>query len=118
MASNLDDSNSSNMGKQKIGSLCTDQLVTLLKKKFISGPFIGSSIDSLRINRLITIEQGDKYWPILNLRAPEGNNEAVYVKEWVKSSCLALFKLLTNNMEEAILSIIDYQSAYNLFFKF
>ena len=119
MITNLDDSNSSNMGNQKIGSFYTDQLVTLLKKKFISGPFIESPIESLRVNSLFAIEQGDKYRPILNLSAPEGNsfNEAVSderMGKTVMSSPVQVAKKLYAIGQGAILSKIDHQSAYKL----
>ena len=119
MISELNDSNSTNMAKQKIGSFYTDQLVSLLKKKFISGPFIESPIENLRINSLFAIEQNDKYRPILNLSAPEGNsfNEAVSDERMGKifmSSPVQVAQKLFNLGQGAIMSKIDHQSAYKL----
>ena len=115
----LNDSNASNMGLQKIGSQYTDQLVTMIKKGYVSGPFLESPFPNARINSLFVVEQTDKYRPILNLSAPEGNsfNEAVIDDQMTKvimSSPALVAKKLYSIGKGAYLSKIDHQSAYKL----
>ncbi len=115
----LFDTNASNMGLQKIGSQFTDQLVTMIKKGYVSGPFLKSPFDNARINSLFVVEQTDKYRPILNLSAPEGNsfNEAIIDNKMTKvimSSPALVAKKLYSIGKGAYLSKIDHQSAYKL----
>ena len=62
------DSNASNMGLQKNCSKFTDQLVTMNKKGWVSGPFLESPYENLRINRLLVVEQTFK-----DMRDPQDN---------------------------------------------
>ena len=62
------DSNASNMGLQKIGSIFTDQLVTMIKKGYVSGPFSESTFENPRINSLFVVEQTFK-----DMRDPQDN---------------------------------------------
>ena len=53
----LYDVNSKSLLKPVVGALFTDQLVTLIKSKFVSGPFDHSPFENLRINSLFCVEQ-------------------------------------------------------------
>ena len=115
----LFDLNASNMINQKIGSYFTDQLVTMMKKGFVSGPFQHSPFENARINSLFVVEQTDKYRPILNLSSPIGNsfNEAIPDESMTKvvmSSAAIVAKKLYSIGKGAYLSKIDHQSAYKL----
>lgn len=121
LLSPLCDSNAKNMSQQKIGSFYTDQLVTMQKKKYISGPFSleDPPIENVRINSLFAVEQHDKYRPILNLSAPKGNsfNEAIpddKMEKVIMSSPVLVAKKLFMIGRGAFLSKIDHQSAYKL----
>lgn len=115
----LFDVNSSNMFKKQQGSFFTDQLVTMIKKGFVSGPFSEPPFDNLRVNSLFIIEQPDKYRPILNLSAPEGLsfNEAIddyRMTKVIMSSPVKVAKKLSHIGQGAFMSKIDHQSAYKL----
>ena len=53
----LYDPNSKSLFKPKVGSLFTDQLVSLVKKKYVSGPFAKKPFENLRINSMFCVEQ-------------------------------------------------------------
>lgn len=115
----LFDSNAKNMGLQTVGCQFTDQLVSMIKKGYVSGPFDQPPFENLRINSLFVVEQTDKYRPILNLSAPEGNsfNEAIIdnlMTKVVMSSPSLVAKKLYSIGKGAYLSKIDHQSAYKL----
>lgn len=115
----LFDSNAQNMGLQKVGCQFTDQLVTMIKKGYVSGPFDQPPIVNLRINSLFVVEQTDKFRPILNLSAPEGKsfNDAIVdnlMTKVVMSSPSLVAKKLYSIGKGAYLSKIDHQSAYKL----
>ncbi len=57
------DENLKSMFLPHVGKHYTDQLATMIKKKFVCGPFDTSSIPNLRINSLFAIQQSDKYSP-------------------------------------------------------
>ena len=53
----------------EVGKYYTDQLVTMIKKGFVAGPFTPDQIPipNLRINCLFAVNQSDKYRPIYSL---------------------------------------------------
>lgn len=53
----LFDVNSTSLYKPKVGSLFTDQLVSLIKNKYVSGPFEDYPFENLRINSMFCVEQ-------------------------------------------------------------
>ena len=53
----LYDVNSKSLYKPKVGALFTDQLVSLIKNKYVSGPFEEYPFDNLRINSMFCVEQ-------------------------------------------------------------
>lgn len=115
----LHDTNAVNMRLSTIGSFYTDQLVTMIKDKYVSGPFDISPFPNARINSLFVIEQTDKYRPILNLSSPPGNcfNEAIDDLKMTKvkmSSPSLVAKKLFSIGSGAIMSKIDHRSAYKL----
>ena len=53
----LFDVNSKSLYPKKVGSFFTDQLVSLIKNKYVSGPFSTYPFDNLRINSMFCVEQ-------------------------------------------------------------
>ena len=117
----LNDHNSKSMLIHEVGRFYTDQLVTMLKKGFVSGPYEPHQIPipNLRINCLFAVNQSDKYRPILNLSKPDGNsfNGAIFPEKLRKvtmSTGRQVADTIYNVGRNAILSKIDHVSAYKL----
>lgn len=119
LITDLTESNGKGMFKPEIGKYFTDQMVSFIKKKFISGPFIEKPFPNLRVNSLFAVEQKDKYRPILNLSAPVGNsfNEAIpdsRMTRVIMSSPIEVACKIFSLGPGSILSKIDHSSAYKL----
>ena len=115
----MTDENSKSMHSPIVGKYYTDQLATMIKKKFVCGPFETSPIPNLRINSLFAVQQSDKYRPILNLSKPDGNNfnDAVIPAKMRKvsmSTSRQFADTLYKTGEGSIISKIDHVSAYKL----
>ena len=117
----LNDHNSKSMLIHEVGRFYTDQLVTMIKKGFVAGPFTPDQIPipNLRINCLFAVNQSDKYRPILNLSKPDGNsfNGAIYPEKLRKVSMSTgkqVAETIYNVGKNAIISKIDHVSAYKL----
>ena len=107
--------NSKNMSRSDVGAYYTDQLVSMLKKKFVSGPFVEPPIKNLRVNKLFTVEQSDKFRPILHLSYPKKNcfNNAIIENKMTKvvmSSPAIVAEKISKIGRNAIMSKIDHSS--------
>lgn len=71
--------NGSGMFVPRIGARYTDELVTMIKKGFVCGPYDEPPMEDIRCNPLFVIEQRDKWRTILNMSYPEGQsfNDAI-----------------------------------------
>ena len=115
----MTDENSKSMFLPHVGKHYTDQLATMIKKKFVCGPFDTSPIPNLRINSLFAVQQSDKYRPILNLSKPDGNNfnDAVIPSKMRKvsmSTSRQFAETLHKTGKGSIISKLDHVSAYKL----
>lgn len=115
----LDDKNSRSVLHSEVGRAYTDQLVTMIKKGFVAGPFPEPPIENLRINSLFAVNQADKYRPILNLSKPEGNayNEAIIphkIRKVSMSTARQVANTIYNMGPNSVLSKVDHVSAYKL----
>lgn len=113
------DQNGKSVLQPEVARYYTDQLVTMVKNKFVAGPFDTSPIPNLRINSLFAINQSDKYRPILNLSTPEGNsyNEAIIphkMRKVTMSTARQFADTLCNTGKGSYISKLDHVSAYKL----
>ena len=113
----LDDKNSRSVLHTEVGRAYTDQLVTMIKKGFVAGPFLESPVENLRINSLFAVNQADKYRPILNLSKPEGNsyNEAIIphkIRKVSMSTPRQVADTIYKMGRNSVLSKVDHVSAY------
>ena len=115
----LHEHNAPNMSRADIGCFYTDQLVSLIKKKFVSGPFLEPPIENLRVNKLFCVEQSDKFRPILHLSHPKKNcfNRAIIDEKMTRvkmSSPAIIAEKLYCLGRGSVMSKIDHSSAYKL----
>lgn len=115
----LDDPNSKSVLLPDVAHYYTDQLASMVKKGYVSGPFDDSPIPGLRINSLFAVNQGDKYRPILNLSKPEGNsyNEAIHpakMRKVTMSTSRQAADTIYNMGQGSIISKVDHVSAFKL----
>ena len=115
----MTDQNSKSVLHPEVGKHYTDQLATMVKNKFVAGPYDTSPIPNLRLNSLFAVNQSDKYRPILNLSKPEGNsyNEAVIphkMRKVTMSTARQFADTLCKTGKGSYISKLDHVSAYKL----
>ena len=115
----MTDENSKSVLQPEVARHYTDQLATMIKKKFVAGPFDSPPFPNFRTNSLFAVNQSDKYRPILNLSKPDGNNfnEAIIPSKMRKvnmSTARQFAATLRNTGQNSIMSKLDHVSAYKL----
>ena len=116
----LYDVNSTSMySKPQIGQFYTDQLATLMKGGYVSGPFEKPPFDDFRVNSLFVIEQSNKYRPILNLSSPcySSFNDAIdddLLDKVTMSSPVIVASKIKRIGTCCYFSKVDHSSAYKL----
>ena len=117
----MEDENSKSVLQTEVAQFYTDQLATMVKKRFVCGPYDPEDVpvENLRLNSLFAVNQADKYRPILNLSKPEGNsfNEAIIPAKMRKvkmSTARQVADTIFDSGQDSVISKIDHVSAYKL----
>lgn len=111
--------NGRSMFEPGVGAHYTDELVTMIKKGFVCGPYNEPPLEDLRCNPLFAIEQKDKWRTILNMSYPEGQsfNDAIKtasMRKLTMASPRQVANLIRSVGQGAIMSKVDQQSAYKI----
>ena len=115
----MTDENSKSVLQPEVARHYTDQLATMIKKKFVAGPFDSPPFPNFRTNSLFAVNQSDKYCPILNLSKPDGNNFnktiiSSKMRKVTMSTACQFAATLRNTGQNSIMSKLDHVSAYKL----